>query len=144
MWFAVFSYGGVREHGLLVMIADVLLRSLIVGIWLTAICIVLGYPTYLVFRRLRWSAWWGYVAGAGLIGGAISALILLQPPTPGQQFSYYSNAGGSCDAVIDGVRTACGWESSLRSIAMVAAFAGACGLVFWMLLRWRSSPINSA
>jgi hypothetical protein len=122
--------------------------SMFLNAWLSVIALVAGLPLYLFYRRLGWSSWWLYALGAALIGTLILALFALLPSATVTSYSYFSNATGSCDAIVDGVRTACGWMSVFVTMGFVAVFGAASGVAFWALLRWRRRsgprPSNSS
>lgn len=98
--------------------------------------LIAGLPLYALYRKLGWQRWWLYCGGAALVAAAVAALFFLQPPGQGSWASY-SSAKGKCDAIIDGIRTACGWRDALGVVGVFAGYGTASGLVFWGLLRWR-------
>lgn len=136
MWLLTFQHD-VRSGDVAAAVLSTLTKTLFANMWLSAIALVVGLPLYILYRRLNWSAWWSYALGAALIGLSTASLVLLQSPAPGGSFSSFSNASGSCDAVVDGVRTNCGWAAVVEALGFTAVFAAVSGLVFWALLRWR-------
>jgi hypothetical protein len=94
-----------------------------------------GYPLYVAYRRLKWASPPAYALG----GAIFPVLFYLLPellPTSGR----FTFSTAYCDAIIDNVRTPCGWDLFYQDLAMNAVYGALAGLIFWALL-WRR-PIH--
>jgi hypothetical protein len=118
LWAALFNYQNISRYPVWELLLDVLARTLVVGVELSIATVVLGYPAYLLFRRLGWANALGYVLGGALVAPlAIVALTLV---------------------LLRNI------EVALQVTMVVLWYAlpcgGAAGLIFWALLRFRRRP----
>lgn len=108
--------------------------SLLVAIFAVA----LGLPLYYLFRRLNWTSPILFASGGALIPASIFVLTALLP----NESSFSFTVGGEyCEAVVSGVRSACGWAAFYGGLGRLLAFGAAAGFVFWLLLRKRVGEV---
>ena len=125
------------DGDLLNVATEVFWRSVFVGVWLSLFAVLFGTPLYLIYRRLGWTAWWAYSAGAAALVDAILAALILS----GRPSGDYSYSDSDCNAVIHSAITACGAVQLLQTVAVVgllgAAFGAICGFSFWAPTKLR-------
>lgn len=104
-------------------------KSLTFGVLLGFFTIVIGLPLYLLYRWLRWHRFIAYAAGAAALAAAIYVLPELRAPNESFGFST-----ATCEVIVSGVRTACGWDQFRESLWHNLAYGALAGAVFWTLL----------
>lgn len=92
--------------------------------------LVVGLPLYALYRRMSWASPLLFMLGAAAIANS-TALLALLPRPPGSSFSYSTR---DCQAVVNNVRTACGWDLFFSALWHTAAWGALAGLIFWALL----------
>jgi len=103
------------------------------------VTIALGLPLYYLFRRLSWTSPFLFALGGALIPASVFALTGLLPSESSASFSV---GGEYCEAVVDGIRSGCGWAAFYRGLGQVFLLGAVAGFAFWLLLRKRGDELS--
>lgn len=93
--------------------------------------VILGLPTALLYRRLKWASPEKTLAGGFLIG-AIPVGIYLWPVDPTSRVNAWS---GSVQTTIDGMPTGAGWVEYLQLLGGFGCLGMIGALAFWLTLK---------
>lgn len=96
----------------------------------------LGFPTFLVLRKLKAIRWWSSIA-TGFLLGCIPVAIWAWPLKYPELKSNSSHWDGEkmVQTMVDGVPTVEGWLSYGSGVLFMGAFGAIGGLAFWLVWR---------
>jgi hypothetical protein len=93
--------------------------GLLVGVWVAYGCaLIFGVPAFLIFRRLRWLAWWQVTLGG--IGCLVPLLLFYIVTAPVAHLAAYG----------------------LNNGLILASYSGATAFCFWVIAIWRNRDLE--
>ena len=118
-------------------LAELAFFALLLGLPIAyALTLMFGLPMFLTLRRFNRITAVSTIGSAACIGFLFISTIILQSalntPPDGVTFSF---GNGTCDIIVENVRTFCGYVLWGQQIAYCTAAGAFAGLAFWMIYR---------
>ena len=106
--------------------------------------VVLGLPTFLLFRCFGLVRWWSAVL-AGFVLGTVPVAFVLWPYHPGSSSSYSAWDGHELTHyIVRGIPTHAGWADYLLRSGHAGLLAAASAAAFWLVWRAIVGPNYSS
>jgi len=117
-----------------------LLAFVFASVWV----VLLGLPTFFLFKRYGWVRWWS-ASIAGFILGLVPMALVSWPYHPGVDSGYSAWDGQRMVAyVVHGIPTPAGWVQYLNSSCGVGLLGAASAVMFWVAWRLVVGPNQSS
>jgi hypothetical protein len=117
-----------------------LLAFVVASIWV----VLLGLPTFLIFKHRGLVRWWS-AAVAGFLLGAVPMALVSWPFSPGSGSGYSAWDGHqTVEYVVNGVPTHAGWVQYILGSGGMGLMGAASAFMFWVVWRLVAGPNQSS
>jgi len=117
-----------------------LLAFVVASLWV----VLLGLPTFLIFKHRGLVRWWS-AAAAGFLLGAVPMALVTWPFSPGSGSGYSAWDGHqTVEYVVNGVPTHAGWVQYILGSGGMGLMGAASAFMFWVVWRLVAGPNQSS